>query len=149
MLTDEKERELAGQVAGLSTRMTAVEEVLGRNAQATSALREDVARLRGEVNGHLPRIERSVERVRERLDEGRDAVGAVREKAEVPACAACRDAAGRHQNEIGSLFGALGSKADARSNEEAHSRLWLFLQISLFAIAAGALGVLLAKAYGL
>jgi len=137
MLTDEKERELAGQVAGLSTRMTAVEEVLGRNAQATSALREDVARLRGEVNGHLPRIERSVERVRERLDEGRDAVGAVREKAEV------------HEHEIGAIFHVLNGKADRAANDEAHSRLWLFLQISLFAIAAGALGVLLAKAYGL
>jgi len=51
-----------------------------------------------------------------------------------------------HQNEIGALFGALGSKADARSNDEAHSRLWLFLRISLLAIATAATGAVVVKA---
>lgn len=137
MPPDEKEKSLEAEVAGLSSRVDAMQESLEENSGVTAGLREDVARLRGEVNGTLPRIDRNVERLFEKLDEHNGLVHACHERTQI------------HQNEIGTLFGALGSKADARSNEEAHSRLWLFLQISLFAIAAGALGVLLAKAYGI
>ena len=138
------------EVAGLASRVDAVQEAVdlpaapsgsaaqaGKNGEATAGLQNEVARLRGEINGTLPRIDRNVERLFEKLDESSGIVHACRERTEI------------HQNEIGSLFGALGSKADARSNEEAHSRLWLFLRISLLAIATAATGAVVIRALAL
>ena len=143
---EDRTRGLEADVAGLSSRVDAVQAAVERNGEATAGLQKEVSRLRGELNGTLPRIDRNVERLFEKLDEASGLVHACRERTEVPACAACRDAAGRHQNEIGSLFGALGSKADARSNEEANARLWLFLRISLLAIATAATGAIVIRA---
>jgi chromosome segregation ATPase len=131
---EERQLTLEAEVAGLSTRVDTINESLEKNNVATAAIGEQVARLRGEINGHLPRIEDSVARIHQRLDVYRDEVATVRERSKI------------HENEIGTVLGALASKADAKANDEAHTRLWLFLQISLFAIAAGAIGVLLAKA---
>ena len=116
MPPDEK-RSIKAEVAGLSNRVDAVQVAVEKTGEATAGLREDVTRLRAEMNGHLPRIDRNIERLFEKLDESSGPVHA------------CREWTAIHQNEIESLFGALGSKADARSNEEAHSRLWLFLRI--------------------
>ena len=136
MPPDDK-RSIEGEVAGLASRVDAVQEAVEKNGEATSGLQKEVARLRGEINGTLPRIDRNVERLFEKLDEHNGLVHACHERTEI------------HQNEIGSLFGALGSKADARSNEEAHSRLWLFLRISLLAIATAAVGAAVVKALAL
>jgi hypothetical protein len=127
-------RSLEAEVAGLSSRVDAVQTAVERNGEATAGLQQEVSRLRGELNGTLPRIDRNVERLFEKLDEHNGLVHACHERTEV------------HQTEIGALFGALGSKADARSNEEAHSRLWLFLRISLLAIATAATGAILIRA---
>ena len=156
---EDRTRGLEADVAGLSSRVDAVQAAVERNGEATAGLQKEVSRLRGEINGTLPRIDRNVERLFDlpaaplrsaaqagKLDEHNGMVHACRERTEVPACAASRDAAGRHQNEMGALFGALGSKADARSNEEAHSRLWLFLRLSLLAIATAAVGAVVVKA---
>ncbi|MHC5058547.1 MAG: hypothetical protein ACYTKD_28140 [Planctomycetota bacterium] len=132
MPPDEK-RSLEAEVAGLVSRVDAVQEAVEKNGEATAGLQSEFARLRGEINGTLPRIDRNVERLFERFDEHNGIVHACRERTEI------------HQNEIGSLFGALGSKADARSNEEAHSRLWLFLRISLLAIATAAIASAVVK----
>lgn len=125
---------IEAEVAGLSGRVDLLQKSLEKNNTATTCLGEQVARLRGEINGHLPRIEDSVTRIHQRLDVYRDEVALVREKSRI------------QENEIGTVLGALAGKADAKANDESHSRLWLFLQISLLAIAAGAIGVLLAKA---
>ena len=52
-------------------------------------------------------------------------------------------------SEIGTVFNVLNGKADKAANDASHARLWLFLRISLLAIATGAMGVLVAKAFGL
>ena len=137
MPPDERESGLGAEVAGLASRVDAVQEAVEKNGEATAGLQNEFARLRGEINGTLPRIDRNVERLFEKLDEHNGIVHACRERTEI------------HQNEIGSLFGALGSKADARSNEEAHSRLWLFLRISLLAIATAATGAVVIRALAL
>ena len=136
MPPDEK-RSIEAEVAGLASRVDAVQEAVEKNGEVSAGLQNEVARLRGEINGTLPRIDRNVERLFEKLDESSGIVHACRERTEI------------HQNEIGSLFGALGSKADARSNEEAHSRLWLFLRISLLAIATAATGAVVIRALAL
>jgi hypothetical protein len=42
----------------------------------------------------------------------------------------------------------LNGKACKAENDEAHARLWLFLRMSLLAIAAASLGALILKALG-
>ncbi len=134
MPPDEKNLEV--EVAGLASRVDAVQQSLEKNNESTAGLREDVARLRGEVNGTLPRIDRNVERLFGKLEEHEETARAYREKTEV------------HDHEIGILFKLNNGKADSKANDEAHSRLWLFLKVSLLAIATGAVGALVAKVYG-
>ena len=131
-----EEKSIDVQVAGLSSRVDAVQESLAKNNESTAGLREDVARLRGEINGTLPRIDRNVERLFGKLEEHEETARAYREKTEV------------HDHEIGILFKLNNGKADTKANDEAHSRLWLFLKVSLLAIATGAAGALVAKVYG-
>ena len=97
----------------------------------------EVAGLRGEINGTLPGIDRNVEKIFDKLDEGQKLMHACHERTEVQA------------SEIGTIFKVLNGKADKAANDEAHKRLWLFLRISLLAIATGALGVLVARAFGM
>lgn len=137
MPPEERQRSVEAEVAGLASRVDSLQQSLEKNNEATACIGDQVARLRGEINGHLPRIEESVVRIHERIDVYRDEVALVREKTQV------------HENEIGTVLGALAGKADAKANDEAHKRLWLFLQISLYAIAAGAVGMLLVRAWGL
>jgi len=132
----EKVRSLEAEVAGLASRVDAVQQSLEKNNQATSGLGEEVARLRGEMNGTLPRIDRNVERLFEKLDESQALLHACHGRTEV------------HDNEIAVAFKALNGKASKEANDEAHARLWLLLRISLFAIAAASLGALVLKALG-
>ena len=135
MPPDEKEN-LGVAVAALTSRVDAVQESLQKNNESTAGLREDVARLRGEINGTLPRIDRNVERLFGMLEEHEETARAYREKTEV------------HDHEIGILFKLDNGKASKAANEEAHTRLWFFLKVSLLAIATGAVGALIAKVYG-
>jgi hypothetical protein len=137
MSPDDKDRGLEVEVAGLSTRVDAMQASLEKNNEATAGLCEDVTRLRTEMNGHLPRIDRNVERVFNKLDEGQKLMHACHERTEVQA------------NEIGTLFRIANGKAEKAANDEAHVRLWLVLRLSILAIAMAAVGVLVARAFGL
>jgi hypothetical protein len=132
MPPDEK-RSVEVEVAGLSTRVDAMQASLERNNEATAGLREDVTRLRTEMNGHLPRIDRNVEKLFGKFDEHNGLVHACHERIEV------------QESEIGTLFRIANGKAEKAANDEAHARLWLFLRISLVAIGMGALGGLIVK----
>jgi hypothetical protein len=134
MTPDDGDGGLGRQVAELSKRVDSVQEAVERTGEATAGLREDVARLRTEMNGHLPRIDRNVERIFEKLDEGQELMHACHERTEVQA------------NEIGTIFRLLAGKSDRAANDEAHARLWLFLRISLAAVGMGVLGSLVLKA---
>ena len=127
-------RGIEAEVEGLSSRVDAVQEAVQKNGEATAGLREDVTRLRAEMNGHLPRIDRNIGRIFEKLDEGQELMHACHERTEVQA------------NEIGTIFKMLNGKACKAANDEAHARLWLFLRISLAAIGMGVLGALVLKA---
>ena len=120
---------LEAEVGNLKGRLDDVQEGLERNNQSTAALREDVARLRGEINGTLPRIDRNVELLFEQVRTSCERTEA-------------------HEEEITILFKGLNGKADKEANEAAHSRLWFFMKISLLAIATAAAGMLLLKAFG-
>jgi hypothetical protein len=137
MPPDDNQRNLEAEVAGLTSRVDAMHESLEKNNEATTGLGEEVARLRGESNGTLPRIDRNVEKIFDKLDEGQKLMHACHERTEVQA------------SEIGTVFKVLNGKADKAANDEAHKRLWLFLRISLLAIATGALGVLVVRAFGM
>ena len=114
MPPDEK-RSVEAEVAGLSTRVDAVQASLEKNNEATDGLREDVTRLRTEMNGHLPRIDRNVERIFDKLDEGQKLMHACHERTEVQA------------SEIGTVFKVLNGKADKAANNEAVSYTHLTL----------------------
>ncbi len=137
MPPDAKGRSIEAEVAGLSSRVDSLQESLEKNNEATAGLGEEVAHLRGEINGTLPRIDRNVEKIFDKLDEGQQLMHACHERTEVQA------------SEIGTVFKVLNGKADKAANDESHARLWFFLRISLLAIATGAMGVLVAKAFGL
>ena len=131
------ERSLEAEVAGLASRVDAMQGSLERNNEATAGLGEEVAHLRGEINGTLPRIDRNVEKIFEKLDDGQKLMHACHERTEV------------HENEIRGIRKALLTKATKAKNDEAHARLWLLLRVSLLAIATGLIGVLVMKAFGL
>jgi len=133
MSPDEK-RSVEVEVAGLSMRVDTMQVSLDKNNESTAGLRQDVTRLRSEMNGHLPRIDRNVEKIFDKLDEGQKLMHACHERTEVQA------------NEIGTLFKIANEKAGKTANDEAHARLWLFLRISLAAIGMGVLGALVLKA---
>jgi len=136
MPPDEK-RSIEVEVAGLSTRVDTMQVSLEKNNEATAGLREDVTRLRTEMNGHLPRIDRNVGRLFDKLDEGQKLMHACHERTEVQA------------NEIGTLFQIANDKAGKPANDEAHARLWFVLRLSILAIAIASVGVLVARAFEL
>ena len=136
MSDNEKYEKLNAEVAGLKAQMKNVHDSLEKNNASTSGLREDFQRLRGEINGTLPRIQRSVDRIFDRLERNQDAVKTYHEKVQT------------HAHEIGLIFTALQQKADDKSNSEAHERIWLVIKISLIAIFGSLTALLVARAVG-
>jgi len=134
MLPDEK-RSVEVEVAGLSMRVDTMQASLDKNNESTAGLRQDVTRLRSEMNGHLPRIDRNVGKLFDKLDEGQKLMHACHERTEVQA------------NEIGTLFKIANDKAGKTANDEAHARLWFVLRLSILAIAIASVGVLVARAF--
>ena len=128
-----RDDELRVEVAALASRLDAVQASLDRNVEATDGLRDDVTRLRTEMNGHLPRIDRNVERIFERLDHDRERLHAFNERSQVQA------------HEIDTIFEIAGAKAYNAANDDAHSRLWLVMRVSILAIVTGLAGVLIAR----
>jgi chromosome segregation ATPase len=136
-MTDaEKYEKLNTEVAGLKVEMKNVHNSLEKNNASTSGLREDFQRLRGEINGTLPRIERSVERIFDRLERNQEAVKTYHEKVQT------------HAHEIGLIFTALQQKADDKGNTEAHERIWFVIRISMLAIFGSLAALLVARAVG-
>jgi chromosome segregation ATPase len=110
------DRKLEADVAALQVEVHDLRQALERNTESLSEVREGFQRLRGELNGVLPRLEEKVERVIEHLN-GREEYF---EKVRV------------HETEIGTLFEQVGKKADAEANREEHGRLWLALRLFFY-----------------
>ena len=136
-MTDaEKYENLNAEVAGLKSEVKNVHDSLEKNTASTSSLREDFQKLRGEMNGSLPRIERNVERIFDRLEHNQETVKTYHEKVQT------------HAHEISLIFTALQQKADDKGNSEAHERIWLVIKISLVAIFGSLAVLLISRAVG-
>ncbi|TET34888.1 MAG: hypothetical protein E3J72_12190 [Planctomycetota bacterium] len=131
-----KSEKLEVEMGVLKDQLDSVQESIEKNSEATSATREDVARLRGEINGTLPRIDRNLEALSRQVIEHQETVRGYYEKTAV------------HGEEIRIIFKAMNGKADKSANDEAHSRLWFVIRISLIAIFSSLAVLLIAKSVG-
>lgn len=117
-MPERSERKVEAEVTGLQVEVRDLRQAVERNTESLSEVRGGFQRLRGELNGALPRLEEKVERVIEHLNGREDT-----------------------EREIGILFEQIGKKADAESNREEHDRLWLALRLFFY-------GTLVAKVLG-
>ena len=130
------ERNIEAEVTGLQVEVRDLRQAVEKNTESLSEVREGFQRLRGELNGVLPRLEEKVERVIDQLDGRKESEREYFEKVQV------------HEREIGTLFQQVGKKADAEANREEHGRLWLALRLFFYGTLAALVGLLLAKVIG-
>jgi chromosome segregation ATPase len=124
------------EVAGLQVEVRDLRQAVEKNTESLSEVREGFQRLRGELNGALPRLEEKVERVIEHLNVREETEREYFEKVRV------------HETEIGTLFEQVGKKADAEANREEHGRLWLALRLFFYGTLVALAGLLVAKVLG-
>jgi chromosome segregation ATPase len=123
-------------VTALQVEVRDLRQAVERNTESLSEVREGFQRLRGEINGVLPRIEEKVERVIAHVNGREETEREYFEKVRV------------HETEIGTLFEQVGKKADAEANREEHGRLWLALRLFFYGTLVALAGLLLAKVLG-
>ena len=128
-----RERHIEAEVTGLQVEVRGLRQAMETNTESLAEVREGFQRLRGELNGILPRLEEKVERVIEQLDGRRDVEREYFEKVQV------------HEREIGTLSQQVGRKADAEANREEHGRLWLALRLFFYGTLVALLGLLLER----
>jgi chromosome segregation ATPase len=133
---ERSERKVEAEVSGLQVEVRDLRQAVERNTESLSEVREGFQRLRGEINGALPRIEEKVERVIEQLNGREETEREYFEKVRV------------HETEIGTLFGQIGKKADAEANREEHGRLWLALRLFFYGTLVALAALLVAKVLG-
>jgi chromosome segregation ATPase len=130
------DRQLEADVSALQVEVRDLRQAVERNTESLSEVREGFQRLRGEINGVLPRIEEKVERVIAHVNGREETEREYFEKVRV------------HETEIGTLFEQVGKKADAEANREEHGRLWLALRLFFYGTLVALAGLLLAKVLG-
>jgi len=133
---ERSERKIEAEVTGLQVEVRDLRQAVEKNTESLSEVREGFSRLRGELNGVLPRLEEKVERVIDQLNGREDAERKYFEKVQI------------HEREIGTLFEQVGKKVDAEANREEHGRLWLALRLFFYGTLAALVGLLLAKVLG-
>lgn len=135
-MPERSERKVEAEVTGLQVEVRDLRQAVERNTESLSEVREGFQRLRGELNGVLPRLEEKVERVIEQLNGRDDAEREYFEKVQI------------HEREIGTLFEQVGKKADAEANREDHGRLWLALRLFFYGTLVALASLLVAKVLG-
>jgi chromosome segregation ATPase len=133
---ERSERKVEAEVTGLQVEVRDLRQAMERNTESLSEVRDGFQRLRGELNGVLPRLEEKVERVIEHLNGREETEREYFEKVRV------------HETEIGTLFEQVGKKADAEANREEHGRLWLALRLFFYGTLVALAGLLVAKVLG-
>ncbi len=128
-MADQDGGKLNSEVAALQVEVRDLREAVDRNTECIAQVRDGFHRLRGEINGALPRIEEKVTRLIDRTEVERQYF----EKVQV------------HEREIGTLFEQVGKKADADANREEHGRLWLALRLFFYGLLTAGVGLLLSK----
>ena len=135
-MPERTERKIEAEVTGLQVEVRDLRQAVEKNTESLSEVREGFQRLRGELNGVLPRLEQKVQRVISQLN-GREETGRQYfEKVQI------------HEREIGTLFEQVGKKADAEGNREDHGRLWLALRLFFYGTLVALAGLLVAKVLG-
>lgn len=124
------------EVSGLQVEVRDLRQAVEKNTESLSDVRDGFQRLRGEINGALPRIEEKVERVIHQLDGREEVERQYFEKVQV------------HEHEIGALFEQVTKKADGEANREEHDRLWFALRLFFYGTLAALVGLLLSKLLG-
>lgn len=127
------ERKLEADVSALQVEVHDLRQAVERNTESLSEVREGFQRLRGELNGVLPRLEEKVERVIDHLNGREETDREYFEKVRV------------HETEIGTLFEQVRKKADAEANREEHGRLWLALRLFFYGTLVALVGLLLER----
>lgn len=135
-MPERSERKIEAEVTGLQVEVRDLRQAMERNTESLSEVRDGFQRLRGELNGILPRLEEKVERVIEHLNGREETEREYFEKVQV------------HETEIGALFEQVGKKADAEANREEHGRLWLALRLFFYGPLVALAGLLVAKVLG-
>lgn len=130
------DRQLEADVSALQVEVRDLRQALERNTESLSEVREGFQRLRGELNGVLPRLEEKVGQVIDHLNGREETEREYFEKVRV------------HETKIGTLFEQVGKKADAEANREEHGRLWLALRLFFYGTLVALAGLLLAKVLG-
>ncbi|MBI2192014.1 MAG: hypothetical protein HYU36_08525 [Planctomycetes bacterium] len=132
-MPERSERKIDPEVAGLQVEVRDLRQAVEKNTESVSEAREGFQRLRGEINGSLPRIEEKVDRVINQLDGRQEVEREYFEKVQV------------HEREIGTLREQVGKKADGETNREEHGRLWLALRLFFYGMLTAVVGLLLSK----
>lgn len=127
------ERKVEAEVAGLQVEVRDLRQAVDRNTESLTEVRDGFQRLRGEINGVLPRLEEKVERVIDHLNGREETEREYFEKVQV------------HEREIGTLFEEVGRKADAEANRVEHGRLWLALKLFFYGTLAALVALLLQR----
>lgn len=135
-MPERSDRQIEAEVAGLQMEVRDLRQAVEKNTESLSEVREGFQRLRGELNGVLPRLEEKVERVIDHLNGREETEREYFEKVRV------------HETEIGTLFEHVGKKADAEANREEHGRLWLALRLFFYGTLVALAGLLVAKVLG-
>ena len=121
------ERDVKADLSALQVEVRDLRGAVERNTESLSEIREGFQRLRGELNGSLPRLEEKVGRLVDRLDAREAVEREYHEKVRV------------QEREIESL---------AEANREEHGRLWLALRLFFYGILIALAALLLAKSLG-
>ena len=129
----DRSSKVQADVTGLQVEVRDLGQAVEKNTESLCEVREGFQRLRGELNGVLPRLEENVERLIDHLNGREETDREYFEKVRV------------HETEIGTLFEQMGKKADAEANREEHGRLWLALRLFFYGTLVALLALLLER----
>lgn len=135
-MAEGKDTEIGADVAAIQVEVRDLRQAMDRNTASLTEVRECFQRLRGEMNGILPRLEEKVGRVIDQLNGRRETEREYFEKVRI------------QEREIGTLFELVRDKADAGANRDDHGRLWLALKLFFYGTLTALIGFLLVRIFG-
>jgi len=124
------------EVAELQVSVRDLGQAVERNNESLTEVRDGFSRLRGEMNGILPRLEAKVERIIGQLERRDKSDREYFEKVQV------------HDQQVKTLCDQVEAKADADANRDEHGRLWLAMRIFFYGTLAALIGLLISEVLG-
>jgi len=130
-----EDRKIEAEVAAVQVEVKNLRQAMDRNTESLSEVRDGFQRLRGEMNGILPRLEEKVGHVIDRLESRDEADREYFEKVLI------------QEREIGTLFELMNKKADAEGNKVEHGRIWLAIRLFFYGTLAATIGLMLTEVF--